>query len=261
MQVDADYAMALARAYNAWQFKKWLKTEGFYGAICTAPQDPESSADEIAKWASNGKMRCVYLPAAAVNPLYGNRKYDPIYEAAEGAGLPVVLHGLAVCHPVFPCQVEQFNEIGRHAFGHSLEMVANMVSMMSTGVLERFPDLKIGFMEGGIAWVPWIMMRLNNEYFEWKGRLLPFLKEPPSSYFRKNIFYATQPIEEPANPGDYMKILDLIGGADNVLFASDWPHHDFDSPRKLLSYPLPLDVKRKIMGENAVRFFGLPRGT
>jgi predicted TIM-barrel fold metal-dependent hydrolase len=58
-----------------------------------------------------------------------------------------------------------------------------------------------------------------------------------------------------------MKILDLIGGADNVLFASDWPHHDFDSPRKLLSYPLPLDVKRKIMGENAVRFFGLPRGT
>ena len=162
MQVDADYAMALARAYNKWLVAKWMQPRGFYGAICTAPQDPEGSAEEIRKLAHKDKMVCAYLPAAAVNPLYGNKKYDPIYEAAERARIPVVLHGLAVCHPVFPCQVEQFNEIGRHAFGHSLEMVANMVSIMSTGVPERFPNLKIGLMEGGIAWVPWIMMRLTT---------------------------------------------------------------------------------------------------
>ena len=110
-------------------------------------------------------------------------------------------------------------------------------------------------MEGGIAWVSYILSRLNNEYSEWRGRLLPFMKEKPSYYFKKNFFFATQPIEEPERTSDYLKFLELIDGFDNVLFASDWPHHDFDHPSKLLGYPLPLEVKKKIMGENALKIF------
>ena len=64
IQVNGDYAMALARAYNRWLINKWLKTDGFYGALCIAPQDPEGSAEEIRELGKNHKMVCVYLPSA-----------------------------------------------------------------------------------------------------------------------------------------------------------------------------------------------------
>ena len=258
IQVNGDYAMALARAYNRWLIEKWLSnTTGFYGALCTAPQDPEGSAAEIRRLGKKDKMVCAYLPAAGVNPLYGNKKYYPIYEAAEEVGLPVALHGLAICYPAFPCQLEQFDEVGRHGFGHSLEMAVNFFHMMCNGIPVRFPELKVSFNEGGLAWVPWVMMRLNNEYFEWRGRLLPFFKERPSHYL-KNFRFSTQPAEEPDKPGDYLKLMELIGSFDNIIYASDWPHHDFDHPSRLLNYPMPQEVKRQIMGENAAEFFDIP---
>jgi uncharacterized protein len=48
------------------------------------------------------------------------------------------------------------------------------------------------------------------------------------------------------------------GGEDRTVFASDWPHHDFDHPRALMKLPLSADQKRKILGENAVKLFKLP---
>jgi predicted TIM-barrel fold metal-dependent hydrolase len=156
--------------------------------------------------------------------------------------------------------MEQFDEVGRHAFGHSLQMSANFFHLMCNGVPLRFPELRVSFNEGGLAWVPWMMMRLNNEYLEWRGRLLPFFKNRPSHYL-KTFRFATQPAEEPENPEDYVKILDLIstftGTYDNVIFASDWPHHDFLHPGRILRYPMPEDVKRRLMGENGAEFFGI----
>lgn len=115
VQVDADYAMAVARAYNRWLIDRWLTVDGFYGALCIAPQDPEGSAAEIRELGGRHKMVCVFLPSAGVNPLYGHRMYHPIYQAAHELGLPVALHGLAMCHPTFPCQLEQFDEVGRRS--------------------------------------------------------------------------------------------------------------------------------------------------
>ncbi len=261
VQVDADYAMAVARAYNRWLIDRWLTVDGFYGALCIAPQDPEGSAAEIRELGGRHKMVCVFLPSAGVNPLYGHRMYHPIYQAAQELGLPVALHGLAMCHPTFPCQLEQFDEVGRHGFGHSLQMSANFYHLMCNGIPVRFPDLKVSFNEGGLAWVPWMMMRLNNEYLEWRGRLLPFFKERPNHYLR-NFRFSTQPAEEPEHPRDYVKLLDLIstftGNHDNVIYASDWPHHDFLHPDRLRRYPMPDEVRRQIMGANAAEFFGIP---
>jgi uncharacterized protein len=253
---NADYAMALARAYNKWITKKWMGNNGMYGAICTAPQDPEGSAEEIRRYGGKNQMVCAYLPAAGVSTLYGDKVYDPLYEAAEKVGVPVALHSVGVVHPVFPFQLQQFpNEIGRHAIAHPIAMAANAIHMITTGVQVRYPKLKIFYAEGALAWVPWVMMRLDKEYFEYR-RQVPFLKERPSHYLKK-AYFGTQPIEEPERPSDYMKLLELIGNFESVLFASDWPHHDFDHPRKLLSYPIPEEIKRDIMGRNADRLFNI----
>ncbi len=254
---NADYAAALARAYNRWLQEEWLSREpSLYGALIAAPQDPADAAREIARYAGDPKVVAVYLPTSAVYPLWGNRKYDPIYEAAQEAGLPVMLHSVSAVSPAFPFNVEQFDTaLARHTVSHTFAMMANMISMVTTGVPVRFPRLKICFTEAGISWVPFMMWRLDKEYNE-SRREVPFLADKPSTYI-KQMYFATQPVEEPDNPRDLVALLQTFNGEDQVLFASDWPHHDFDHPRQVFDLPLSPEAKRKIMGQNALRLFGI----
>jgi predicted TIM-barrel fold metal-dependent hydrolase len=250
-----DYAAALARAYNAWLVDRWCSPErGFLGVLVAVPQAPEETAREIERYAQDPRIVGVYLPGAGVSPLWGNRKYDPIYAAAEKADLPVLLHSVTVVYPAFPWQLEQYDtELARHTVGHPFSMVSNLVSMITSGVPVRYPKLRIGFTEAGIAWVPFILNRLDKEYLE-QRRQVPFLENRPSHYIRE-FFFATQPIEEPEDPQDYVTLVKLFHGETQVMFASDWPHHDFDHPGKLFQMPFPLETKRKLLGENALRFF------
>jgi predicted TIM-barrel fold metal-dependent hydrolase len=257
MLPDKGYALALARAYNAWLVDQWLIPDRtMKGAIMAIPQDPDATAREIEQYAQEPGVVAVYLPAAGVEPLYGHRMYDPIYQAAQDAGLPVLLHSVEAVFPVFPFQLQKYEtSLARHAFSHPLAMMANMLSIINTGAMVRFPDLQFAFVEAGISWVPFMMYRLDKEYTE-RRREVPFLQERPSAYIRR-FYYGTQPIEEPEPMRDLVTVFKLFGGEDTVMFASDWPHHDFDHPRKILEAPFSDEAKRKIMGGNAVRFFKL----
>jgi len=125
--------------------------------------------------------------------------------------------------------------------------------MLTTGVPVRFPNLRVGFTEAGVSWVPFILNRLDKEYLE-QRRQVPFLEQRPSHYIRK-FHFATQPIEEPENAQDYVTLVKLYHGEETTMFASDWPHHDFDHPLKLYQMPFTPEVRRQIFGENALRFF------
>jgi uncharacterized protein len=96
-----------------------------------------------------------------------------------------------------------------------------------------------------------------DKYFNEYRRSVPFLEKRPSEYITEHMWFATQPIEEPDNPKDLVATIDLLGGPERVLFASDWPHHDFDHPRTIMKLPMPAEAKRKIMGENALQLFGI----
>jgi len=253
---NAEYAAALARAYNRWLAEEWLHEPSLYGALIAAPQDPADAAREIERHAGNPKIVAVYLPTSGVYPLWGHRTYDPIFAAAQAAGLPVMLHSVTAVSPAFPFNTEQFDTaLARHTISHTFAMMANMIDMVTTGVPVRFPGLKIVFTEAGLSWVPFMMWRLDKEYNE-SRREVPFLENKPSTYI-KRMYFATQPIEEPDNPRDLVSIMRLFDGEDRVLFASDWPHHDFDHPRQVFDLPLSPEAKRKIMGENAFSLFGI----
>jgi predicted TIM-barrel fold metal-dependent hydrolase len=203
-------------------------------------------------------MVAVYLPTAGVDPLWGHRRYDPILAAAEAADLPVVLHSVTVISPAFPTQLNQFeNAFARQVIGHTFAMMANLVSMMHTGVPARYPKLKIVFTEAGVAWVPSMIWRMDRYHQEMR-RTVPFLEERPSDYVKRQMWFATQPLEEPVDPRHLVETMEHYGGADRTLFASDWPHHDFDHPRGLARLPLTPEQRRKIMGENALGLFKLP---
>jgi predicted TIM-barrel fold metal-dependent hydrolase len=97
------------------------------------------------------------------------------------------------------------------------------------------------------------MWKLDKEYLE-RRREVPFLEERPSHYLKK-WFFATQPIEEPENLRELATLMELYDGENNTIFASDWPHHDFDHPMKVHQVPLSNEARRKVFGENALRLF------
>jgi uncharacterized protein len=252
------YACAIARAYNAWLTEEALDdSDRLFGAIVAAPHDPADAAREIRKYAGSPQVRAVYLPTATISPLWGDRRYDPIFQAAEETGLPACFHSVGVIHPNFPHQVHGIEtELCRHALVHPFSVMANLVSLISTGVPVRFPNLKIVFTEAGISWVPFIAWRLDKEYGE-KRRELPFLDDRPSHYV-KQCFFSTQPVEEPDNPKALVALVEAFGGVGPFIFASDWPHHDFDHPRYVLRLPFSPADRARIMGETARELFKLP---
>jgi predicted TIM-barrel fold metal-dependent hydrolase len=101
--------------------------------------------------------------------------------------------------------------------------------------------------------VPFLRMRLDKEYGE-NRRQWPYYQDRPSEYI-KRMWFATQPVEEPVNPRDLVDLIRIYDGEDTTVFASDWPHHDFDHPRAVFDLPVSPEYKRKLMGENALRLF------
>jgi predicted TIM-barrel fold metal-dependent hydrolase len=253
---NAEYAVALAQAYNRWLLEEWLSREpGLYGVVLATPQHPEAAAREIERYAQEEKIVGIYLPTAGVNPLWGHRIYDSIMAAAAATGLPVCLHSVTLVSPAFPCQLDQFeNHFARQVLSHAFAMMANLTSIIHSGVPARYPNLRVVFT---VAWVPYMMWRMDKYFNEYR-RMVPFLEQRPSDYIKERMWFSTQPIEEPDNPKDLVATIDLLGGPERILFASDWPHHDFDHPRTIMKLPMPAAAKRQIMGENAMQVFGIP---
>jgi uncharacterized protein len=250
---NARYAGALARAYHRWLKEKWLQDEnGLYGVIIAIPQDPEQAAREIDRWASDDRFAGVYLPGCEVYPLWGHEKYNPIYEAAQRHNLPVFFHSVAGVSSAFPFNVEGFTtQICAHTASHVFAMMATLLSLMEAGIPVRFPELRICFCESGLSWVPFLRMRLDKEYNEYRY-LWPHFHDRPSKWINK-FYFATQPLEEPENDQDLTDLIRIYHGESTTVFASDWPHHDFDQPRAFFDLRVSEEMKRKVMGLNALQ--------
>jgi len=122
------------------------------------------------------------------------------------------------------------------------------------GVFERLPALRVVIMEGGLGWVPSLTWRLDRNFTRLRGEV-PHLRHPPSHYIANNIWFTTQPIEEPARAADLVRLLERVGW-DRLLFSTDYPHWDFDDPRHAFKAPLSEARRRQILTDNAAAFYG-----
>lgn len=256
---DIDLATAIAAATNDWTATEWLaEDERLLGTILIASRDPGGAADEIRRVGANPRMVQVTINAAPC--LLGNRFLHPIYEACESVGVPLNLHvggndaginpgsyvGGALGKPGSFCE---------HHVGMCVPAIQNLVSMVTEGVFVKFPKLRFVLNEFGLAWLPFVMWRLDMEYRS-NREDVPWLTRLPSEYIWDSVRFSTQPLEMPQNPKDMVSLLSAMGGDHFLMFSSDYPHWDFDSPDMALK-GFPDDWKTNIYSENARAFYAL----
>ena len=134
--------------------------------------------------------------------------------------------------------------------------MVHMTNWVLNALPERFPKLKVIWIESGLAWIPFLMQRLDNEYMM-RTSECPGLKKLPSEYISE-MYYTSQPMEMPRDMKLTQATFECIKAETQLLYASDWPHWDFDLPWTIYELPfLKEKAKRDILGGNAVKLFKL----
>lgn len=248
-QPNLDYADALARGLNDWLMAEWLEPEPRLRASIVVPyEDGHSAAAEIDRRATDPRFVQVLLVARTHEPL-GRRKYWPMYEAAAHHNLPVGIHfGGAGGWPLTGAGWPSFYFEDHTGMPQAFQ--AQLISLIYEGVFERFPNLKVVLIEGGLAWLPPLMWRLDRAW-QRLGEEVPHLQRPPSEVIRQHCWVTTQPMEEPPQPAYFWQLLEQLDMNDRLMFATDYPHWDFDAPDSAFPVKLPPDLRRKFMAENA----------
>jgi predicted TIM-barrel fold metal-dependent hydrolase len=142
-----------------------------------------------------------------------------------------------------------------HMISHPFEQMLAALSIIAGGVLERFPRLRVAFLESGCGWLPFWLHRMD-EHYERRAHEVPWLTMRPSDYFRRQCIISCDP-DEVTIPA----VVDYIG-EDHVCWASDYPHWDAIFPGAVAELRKHLNglseaAHEKILGDNARRFLDL----
>ena len=247
-ELNFGLAAALATATNEWQRQTFSRPEPrLKSAIVVPYEDSDASVREIERCAEDCAFAQVFMLTRSCEPA-GNRRYWPIFEAAARHGLPVALH-------VFGAGGHPYTGAGWPSYyieesaGHSTSCQTAVTSLVIEGVFERFPKLKVVIVEGGFAWLPALSWRLDKLY-QRMGSEVPHLKRRPSEYIREHIWATTQPMEEPQDPRQLWEVIEWIGW-DRLLFASDYPHWDFDDPLRAFPPGIAHERRQQLFSGNA----------
>ena len=254
---NIDFANALMRATNEWTAAVWLDSDPRWrGSIVVNTHDPVASGEEIRRAAKDSRFAQVLLLVRSHAP-YGRRQFHPIFSAAEEMELPVGIHfGGGGGNPITPCGWPSYY-IEDHT-GMTQAFEAQLISIVCEGIFEKFPGVKVAFIEGGFAWLPALLWRLDKNYRGLRSEV-PWLTRMPSEYILEHCRFTTQPMEEPANPKHLLYLLEMIGHDDVLMFATDYPHWDFDAPDRALPSVVPDELRQRIMYTNALEFYGFER--
>jgi uncharacterized protein len=251
---ERDYSTALCQAYNNWLHDYCQADPRRLKGVALLPlQDVDAAVREIHRAVTDlgmlGAMFPTYLrygPRSAGDPYY-----DPLYAECERLGVPVAYH--ATGSERGEARFDTF--LGLHLFSHVPEQMISLTNVVLGGVLERFPRLVVGFMEAGCGWLPFWMEHMDEEY-EKRPHEAPLLKGEPSEYVKSGRVYVGCEPEESLIP----LAAEWIGEG-QILYASDYPHWDMAWPHSVAAIRDRTDMaeglKRKVLAENALRFYGM----
>lgn len=258
---DAELHAALCRAYNDWLADYCRAAPDRLHGIALLPlDDVEASVRELERATGSLGFRGAFVRP---NPYAGrpiqHPAYEPFWECAASLGVPITVHeGISDSLPTLGRDRSE-NPVVQHLLSHPFEQMAACAGVVLGGVAERHPGLRFVFLESGCGWLPYWLERMDGHWETWSS-LLPAVKTRPSEIFRRQCFVSMDPDDATA-PAAVRAV-----GDECFVWASDYPHIDAPFPgavkqtRELLS-PLPEASRRRVLGENALRLYGLSRPT
>lgn len=257
---DPEWAGMIANAYDNWIERHYTTRDSRLHAVgLLAVQNPPAAVAEMRRCKAGRKNFVAMLMPSVTRTgrLYGDRMFWPIYEAAEALDMPLAVHGGSAAgfsHDLF----DNFAKV--RVLHHPVPIFTQLTDMIFSGVFDAFPKLRVAYLEAGCGWVPWLMDRLDHELagplaLKSRGRV----KRKPSEYILEgeNIWFGME-LEE----GGLAHTIDVIG-ADRIIYASDYPHESppeeivGELPEFIAESPLSDAVKRKLLHDNAMRFYRL----
>ena len=251
---EGDVEVQLSRAYNRWMTEKLLPQEPRIVAMPYLPfNDPEAAYRTVQEFGDKKGVVGFLVTSVRYKAVYDNA-YMKTYALLEEMGKPLAFHA------AYNWMDRMFSTTNRfivaHAFGFTLFNAIPCANWVVNALPERFPKLKVIWIESGLAWIPWLMQRLDNSY-KMRSSECPGLKKLPSDYMR-DMYYTTQPMELPDDLSVLQTTFKMVRAETQLLWASDYPHWDMDLPSRIYDLPfLSEQAKRNILGENARRLFRL----
>lgn len=248
-----EMEVELSTAYNRWIVEHVLPQEPRMKAMIYLPfNTPEAAEKTVKRFLGKPGVAGFVVTSTRYQPVHAN-EYMRLYAMLEEAGAPIAFHAHHNWQNEYTKTLNRF--ISMHAISFVLSNMIHLTNWVINGLPERFPKLKVVWIESGLAWVPFIMQRLDHE-FMMRTSEAPALKRLPSDYMRE-MFFTMQPME-----ATNLKLLEgtfeAINAETQLLYASDWPHWDFDVPARLFDLPFLNDrSRRNILGYNAARVFNL----
>jgi predicted TIM-barrel fold metal-dependent hydrolase len=250
---QTEVEVALSRAYARWITERVLAGEPSLRTMLYLPlNDPAAALAIVEEFAGRPGVVGFMVTATRYRPVHHN-DYAPLYRAIEQSGLPLGFH--AGYNWQGDRSMEMLNRfISVHALGFVWHNLVHLTNWVINGMPERFPDLDVIWIESGLAWLPFLMQRLDHE-FVMRPSEAPLLQRRPSEYIR-GMYFTSQPLEV-TDLGALEVTFRMIDAENRLLYSSDYPHWDFDVPSRIYDLPfLDERSKRNILGGNALRLFG-----
>lgn len=251
-----EVATGFARLYNEWIADFCAPTNGRLRGVGVTPIEHGQSAIDIMTEAKELGLVAILVPPALKTRNLDHPDLDPFYSAAVELDMPLGIHGAPGIH-LPKIGADRFtNYIQVHCISFPFDQMTAMTALVSGGVFERHPQLRVAFLEAGAGWVPFFIDRLHEHYEKRGDWIERGWRRDPHEYLRDGNIYVTCEPEEPILPG----VIDVLG-AEFVMFASDYPHWDGEWPestKHLRTRPdISEEVREKIGGRNAQRFYKL----
>jgi len=258
IQPKRDWEFSLTLAYNRWLANDLLPQESQLKGMLYLPlHHPADCVEMIEELGGKpGIAGCV-----VASPRYEkvqSKGMARVLSAMEERGMVLAFHGMANWEEPNLAAIPRWGAM--QAIGVPQSNMTHMANWLMSGMPERFPKLKLLWLEAGVAWAHYLMQRLDNVYVT-RVSEAPLLKEKPSHYMRR-MFYCSQPLEQPEDPAALEVAFRAINAETQLVWGSNFPAYNFDVPATIWDLPfLNENAKKAILGGNAMGLFGFKNGS
>lgn len=251
---DRGLAAAYCRGYNNYLAEICRQSPRVKGVGLVPFQDVSAAVSEVKRAVTELRLVGIVASSLGLSEHLGSPTFWPIYEEIQRLNVPLLVHNLSYQVPPWYRYPDTF--LFQHTVGGSVETLHAFTALMYGGIPEKFSDLRITFLNIGVGWIPYMMERMDSDFKQGGAEQAPLLMDQPSEYMKRGNWYYTTNGSERTLPF----VLDWVG-QDVIIFGSSYPDADSPFPKAVSALQQRKDVsqeaKKKILGENAERLFGL----